>query len=264
MRTTGDIVLHFAWFAAASMAAGCGDYVGPEGERLLVSAQQASERGEDSSVVRDTSTFLAEYPKTAYSAKAHYLRGMSHYRLKELPAAKEDLVRAAGRARAKDVRVGTLKALGDIARDEGDMDAAITRYGETLAELGPSEKPADEVRYSLGCALQNRGQWAEADKQFDRVVHVFAGTERARLAEVRMRCTAWTVQAGAYERKGDAESEARRLAKEGLAARVAPVQTKGRLEFRVNVGAFETRDGANSTLRAVSEVKKDAFVTVTR
>ncbi len=236
----------------------------PEAERLLASAQHAYEKGEDTSVVRDTSLFLAEYPHVSYSATAHYLRGLSHFRQKEPGLAKEDLKAAAAGARRKDVRVGALKTLGDLACEEGDMDWAVTLYGEALGELGPAEKPGEDVRYRLGCALQHRGRWAEADRHFDRVVHAFAGTEAARRAEQRMRCTAWTVQAGAHERKDAADRQVRDLRDAGLSAKAVPVQVEGRLEFRVNVGTFETYEPANAALEAVRRLRQEAFVTPTR
>ena len=247
-----------------AMLAGCPQKIRPEAEHLLVTGREAYDRGDDASAIRDTSAFLAEYPNASLSDVAYYLRGLARLRQKEAASAREDLKAAATRSRRRDLRIGALKALGDLAFDDGDMDWAITLYGEELGELGPTERPGEEVRYRLGCALQHRGHWNEADQHFDRVVHAFAGTEAARRAELRLRCTAWTVQAASFERKDLADREAARLRAGGLPATVTAAQAAGRLHFRVSVGRQETYEQAAALLSAVKRLRDDAFVTPTR
>jgi len=246
------------------LAGGCVQTVTPEAKQLLVASRGAYERGDDAAVVRDTTAFLADHAKTNLADVAYYLRGLSRLRGKDTPGAKEDLLAAAGCAQRKSVRLGARKALGDLAYDAGDMDWAETLFREALAEAEPTKKPTDEIRYRLGCVLQRKGRWADADEQFDRVSHVFAGTEVARRAERRLRCLAWTVQAGAFATHKLARADAARLRAKKLSVVTRPVPGAGKLQFVVQVGWHETHAAAVASLPTVRRIRPDAFVTPTR
>ena len=246
------------------LAGGCIQTVTPEAKQLLVASRAAYDRGDDAAVLRDTTAFLAGHAKTNLADVAYYLRGLSRFRRKDTAGAKADLQAAAGCAQRKPVRVGARKALGDLAFDAGDMDWAESLFREALAEAEPGKKPADEIRYRLGCVLQQKGQWADANEQFDRVAHVFAGTEVARRAERRLRCLAWTVQAGAFATRKLARADAARLRSEKLSAVTRPITVGGKLRFVVQVGWYETYEAAAASLPAVRRSRRDAFVTPTR
>ncbi len=250
--------------ALGVVVGGCVQPVTPEARKLVADARAAYDRGDDPAVVRDTTTFLDRYAQTDLADVAYYLRGLAHYRRKDLSAARADLKLAASRAERRDVRVGALKALGDLAFDAGDLEWAETLYREGLAAAAPRRPPADEIRYRLGCTLQRQGRWAQADEQFDRVVYVFADTEVARRAERRLRCLGWTVQAGAYARQDSARAEAARLRKAGLAAATKSAMLDGKLRFLVHVGRYGRHDEAAGALPAVRRLRSDAFVTPTR
>jgi tetratricopeptide (TPR) repeat protein len=245
-------------------AAGCVEPVSPEAKQLLIGGRAAYDRGDDATVVRQTGEFLAEHAKSSLSDVAHYLRGLANYRQQSTSAAQADLRAALAETKRRDIRLGSLKALGDMAYEDGDMVAADGLYRQAQAECEPSARPADEIGYRLGCALQVQGRWSEADEQLDRVAHVFAGSEIARRAERRLRCVAWTVQAGAYEKKASADAEAARLRAARLPINTRPVLVDGKLRFFVQAGWFDTRDKAAALLPAVRKLRTDAFIIPSR
>jgi tetratricopeptide (TPR) repeat protein len=251
-------------WALLAACVGCVEQVDPEAKKLLTASKAAYDCGDDEAVIRDTTAFLKDHAKSQPAEVAYYLRGLALYRRGNLPAARADLKLAASHAQRKDVRTGALKALGDLAFDSGDADWAEGLYREALAEMEPKAAPADEVRYRLGCALQRKGRWGEADEQFDRVVHVFAGTQAARRAERRLRCVAWTVQAGAFARRDAARAEAARLRARGLTVVTRPETVDAKLCFLVQVGLYDTYEQAAAALPAVRALRSDAFVTPTR
>lgn len=250
--------------ALLSGSTGCVEPVSPEARQMLIDSRAAYDRGDDPTVVRQTSQFLAGNGRNSLSDVAYYLRGLANYRAKDLTSARSDLQAALAATKRQDIRLGSLKALGDLAYEEGDMAGADRLYRQALAECSPGTRPADEIGYRLGCALQNQGRWSEADEQLDRVVHVFAGSEIARRAERRLRCVAWTVQAGAYEKKAAADTEAVRFRAARLPANTRPVLVDGKLRFFVQVGWYDTRDKASALLPAVRKLRADAFVIPSR
>ena len=254
-----------AALAAVLLAAGgCEQPVSPEARQLVTDSRAAYQRGDDAAVIRDTTAFLDGHANSKLADVAYYLRGLARCRQNDLAGAKSDLKAAAATAQRKDVRVGALKALGDLAFDEDDMNWAEDLFRQALAEAEPKKQPIDEIRYRLGCVLQRKGRWSEADEQFDRVAHVFAGTEAARRAERRLRCLAWTVQAGAFAGKKLADADAARLRAKKLSAVVRPVTAGGRLQFVVQVGWYDSYERAAAALPSVRRHRGDAFITPTR
>lgn len=223
---------------------GCVQHAGPEAVKLLGDAQSAYGRSDDQAAIAEASEFLDQNSHTAEADAAYYLRGLAHYRARHLPAAREDLKRAADRARGKDLRVKAVKALGDLALESGDADWARTLYTQALDEMDLAKPPADEVRYGLGCALQHTGLWWDADAQFDRLLHDFPDRPVARLAGRRIRCQAWTFQIAAFDRQDLAEAESARLAKTGLKTTVAQAVVDGKLKFLLQAGWYDTHAAA--------------------
>ena len=223
---------------------GCVEHAGPEAVKLLGDAQAAYGRSDDQAAIAKAGEFLDQNSHTAEAGAAYYLRGLAHYRAKDLPAAREDLKRAAEKARGRDLHIKAAKALGDLALETGDADWAQTLYTQALDEMDLAKPPADEVRYGLGCALQRKGLWWDADVQFDRLLHDFPERPAARLAGRRIRCRAWTFQIAAFDRQDLAESESARLAKIGLETAIGQAVVDGKLKFLVQAGRYDTRAAA--------------------
>ena len=243
---------------------GCVRHASPEAIKLLAEGRDAYERSDDQAVIAKAGKFLALNAHTAEADVAYYLRGLAYYRTKDLPAAREDLKRSAARARGKDLHLKVLKALGDLAYDTGDTDWAETLYREALDEMNPKAPPADEVRYRLGCALQQKGQWWDADLQFDRLGHDFPDSPAARLAERRIRCKAWAFQIVAFDREDLADSESARLAKLGLATTVGHAVVAGKLRFLVQAGRYDTYPIAAADAPRIRGIAHSAQLVPTR
>lgn len=254
------------WTASAGLvwAGGCQEPVRPEARKLLVDSKHAYERGDDADVLRDTGRFLSEHHGSGEADVAFYLRGLAKFRQKDLPGAKADLRQAASRTGRKDIRLGATKALADLAFEEGDIDWAEGLYRQALEQADPRAKPTAEIRYRYGCVLQRKGRWAEADQQFDRVMHVFPGSDAAGRAAARARCLAWTVQTGVFARQDSALAEASRLREAKLPAATRPMTHEGALRFHVQVGMYETHEAARAALPSVRRLRKDALVVPTR
>ncbi len=233
--------------------AGCVQHAGPEEIKLLTDAQAAYSRSDDHAAIAKAGEFLQQNSHTAEADVAYYLRGLAQYRVRDLPAAREDLTRAAG-TRGKDLRLKAVKALGDLALETGDANSAQMLYSQALGEMDLDKPPADEVRYGLGCALQIKGLWWDADVQFDRLLHDFPDSPVARLAGRRIRCQAWTFQIAAFDRQDLAEAESARLAKIGLKTTIAQAVVDGKLQFLLQAGRYDTHAAATAakTLRAAA------------
>jgi tetratricopeptide (TPR) repeat protein len=245
-------------------AGGCVQHASPEAMKLLAEGRDAYERSADQTVIAKTSEFLAHNAQTAEADVAYYLRGLAYYRTKDLPAAREDLKRSAAGAQQKDLHMKVIKALGDLAFDTGDADWAETLYREALDEMDLKAPPADEIRYRLGCVLQLKGNWWDADSQFGRLGHDFPDSPPARLGERRTRCRAWTFQIAAFDRKDLADSESARLAKVGLATAVHPAVVEGKLRFMVQAGRYDTYAGADDDAPAIRNAAANAQLVPTR
>jgi tetratricopeptide (TPR) repeat protein len=243
---------------------GCVQHAGPEAVKLLSDAQAAYGRSDDQGTIAKASEFLDQNSHTAEADAAYYLRGLAHYRARHLPAAREDLKRAADRARGKDFRIKAVKALGDLALESGDADWARMLYTQALDEMDLAKPPADEVRYGLGCALQHKGLWWDADVQFDRLLHDFPDRPTARLAGHRIRCQAWTFQIAAFDRQDLAEAESARLAKIGPKTTVRQAVVDGKLKFLLQAGWYDTYAAAGNAGKTLRAAAANAHLVPTR
>jgi len=243
---------------------GCNGQLPPEARDLLQKANTAHDAGDNAETIRLMDDFLGRYEGLRGDAEGYYLRGAAKVALKDHAGARTDLAQAVDRAREGDVRGKALVLLGEMAFQADEMAAAENHFRDALEALGQGRPPVDRAHFRLACVLQRQGRWEEADRQFDRLIYLFDRTELARLAGRRIRCRAWAIQAGAFERKGGAETLAERLRRAGLSATVTYTLVDGRAMFLVLVGRHATYEQAAAALPSVGARQQDAFVTVTR
>ncbi len=251
-----------ACFVAA--LTGCNGEATPEGKILLQNAAAAYGNGQYEATVRNVDAFMIENAKSSRADEAFYLRGLARYRLKQYDAAVSDLEQAIDRTKIARIKSNSLNALGDIAYDRNNMVLAGHLYEQALENTERGKKPADHSCYRLGCTLQRQGRWAEADPYFQKVIYFFDGSELAKLASRRVNCVAWSIQAGAFEKKANAEKAAAEFAGSGIQATALPVVESGKLVYIVQVGRYATYEQAVATLDKVRKTKGDAFVVTTR
>jgi len=252
--------------AGTSLSAvlGCANTPSPQAKELLTGGSQAFSRGDYAVAVEKTDAFLRDNSAKIGADEAYFIRGLAKYNLKDLPGARSDLNEALNRTKLKQVRVQSLVALGDIAWDLDDMALAERHYRQALDDIEDGKAPSDHARYRLGCVLQRRGAWDDADLQFSRVVHFFGTSELGKQAARRSRCRAWTVQAGAYRDKARADLAAKSLQAQNLPAKVEALAEDGNLLYVLQVGRYVQYEQAVAAMPAVKKLQTDAYVTVTR
>ncbi len=248
---------------------GCTNELSPHGRELLQNASDAYARGDDKTVIGHTDSFISQYGKAAEVGEAYYLRGLSRYRMKDLAGAQSDLNQAASLSGGRQLRGKAYAALGDLAYEQEDMALAEHMYRNSinLLQEGPKSggvKPLDQALYRLGCVLQRQGRWAEADAQFDRLIYLFESSDFAKRASRKVRCTAWTIQAGAYKDRARAQAAVRQLKNDGFAPAEQLVKVDETVRFVVNIGRFPTYEQAKAELQNVQQHRRDAFIETTR
>ncbi|MDY6913578.1 MAG: SPOR domain-containing protein [Planctomycetota bacterium] len=250
------------WIAINSV--GCADQLSPQAKQLLQSGCSAYNQGDDEAVIRQMDAFLRDNDSSSHSGKAYYLRGLAKYRLKDLDGAKADLREALARTDSEDVRAKASLTLGELAYEADDMAMAEHMYRMAQSNIEQGKAPSDHAHYRLGCVLQRQGRWADADIEFGRVTYFFNGSELAKRAGRRTHCTSWTIQAGAFRRKGSATAAAAKLVSKNTLAVSRGVLYDGKPMFVVQVGRYPTYEQAIAELDKVKSKTGDAFVTVTR
>jgi tetratricopeptide (TPR) repeat protein len=251
-----------ACLAAMLVVSGCGGAAPRQGRRLLAESQNSLVRRDYSDTIKKADRFLREYGGTREAGRAYYLRGKARLSLGNVVEAKSDLQEAVSRSGNADVRANARLALGQLAFDGGQMLRAEELYRAAIADIEVGKPPGDHAHYRLGCVLQRRGLWKQAELEFRRVVEYFANTELARRSSRRVNATAWTVQAGAFSKEPLAASLVKKLRTGGLAPGVRTVLGKSGPLFIVVVNRYGTYQQAAKALSSVKRYQADAFVTV--
>lgn len=249
---------------AACFVAGCNGQLSPEAKQLLLDARTAYERNNNPAVVSITDRFVREHPGSIALDEAYYLRGMARFRLGKFPAAVADFKRALDVTERDAIRALAYTQLGEIAFMRNDLDRAEEFTRNALEHTDPAKPPADKALYRLGCTLQRKGQWVEADERLGKVTFWFDETELAGRARRRISARGWTVRAGTFTRRRYAEAAADELQKVGLPAKLQVEVRGGKLVYLVEVGRFADYAPAVAQLPAVRRHRSDAFITVTR
>jgi tetratricopeptide (TPR) repeat protein len=244
------------------VAAGCGGATPQQGRSLLRESQNSLSRRDYSDTIKKTDRFLREYGGTSEAGRAYYLRGKAKLSLSNIAGAKSDLQEAVSRSDNRDVRANSRLALGQMAFDSGQMPQAEELYRDAVADITVGKAPGDHAHYRLGCVLQRRGLWRQAELEFRQVIEYFANTELARRSSRRVNAKAWTVQAGAFGSEARAAVLVKKLRSIGLSPVVKPVLGKSGPLFLVVVNSYRTYQHAAQALNSVKKHQADAFVTV--
>lgn len=244
---------------------GCsGETITPDTRRRLDATRADYRAKKHRDVVRETSEILRNETHGEGAMQAYYLRGMALYRLKEFAPACEDLQRVYDRTRNGDLRIKATDTLGELAYLRGDLSESDRLLGEVLDQTREGERPGDHARFRRGCIRQRRGEWIEADVEFEKVLYQFPNTPIADKARRRARGRSWTIQVGSYDHKSNANAAAPRYRQAGLRTYIVPVMRDGKLIFQLQVGRWGRYETAESTLPAVRRITSDAFLHVAR
>lgn len=242
-------------------AGGCTQELSPEAQSALAAGKISYQAGDDAACVGQMNRYLTMTSSTKFADEGYYWRGLSRLRQRDYVNARGDFSSAIEQTGRNDIKGLALKGLGDVAFATGDMPLAVTAYGDAIGLIIPREKPADEARFRLGVALQLVGRWTDADLQFSRLIFLFEGSDLAAKATRLFHATGWTVQAGAFKTRAEAQSLASELKSRGLPAEVKVMPTDAGPTFAVHSGRYETYDKA---LAQRTKVGDQATVVVTK
>jgi len=259
---TRALVTTTACLTAMLAVGGCTGAAPQRGRILLAESQNSLVRRDYKGTIEKTDKFLREFGSTREAGRAYYLRGKAKLSLSRKTEARSDLTEAVSRSPNADVRANARLALGQMAFDNGRMVQAEQFYRDAIEDIEVGSPPADHAGYRLGCVLQRRGLWSQAELEFRRVVEYFPNTELARRSSRRVNATAWTVQAGAFGSHSRAALQVRTLRGVGFAPDIRSVLGKSGPLFIVVVNRYETYQQAAAALRSVRKHQADAFVTV--
>jgi tetratricopeptide (TPR) repeat protein len=237
----------------------------PEAKILLEGGIAAYHNDDHESAIRQMDAFLVENSRTKRADEAYYYRGLAHYDLNHVDAARRDFQRALDRTDREDMRGRVLIALGDLAYEEVNLTEAEHMFLEALDKLPRGEQPRDHALYRLGTVLQREGRWQQADRYLNQLIGDFDDNNKlVQLAKRRVHGRYWTVQVGAFEKQDGAEQLAEQLQVNNLPVFTPPGMVDGKLLFFVQVGRYSTYGQASQMAGRLKPDYEGAFVTVTR
>ncbi|MCE5277673.1 MAG: SPOR domain-containing protein [Planctomycetaceae bacterium] len=245
-------------------ASGCASGLSPQAQSLLDEGHKIYRKGDYKGTIEKMNVFIDQVGGSKKAYEGYYLRGLARLQLGDQAGARNDFVAAVDRGGSDPIMADSLNKLGDMAWQENNMDVAGGRYAAALMHVQPGEKPADHSYYQLGSVLQRQGKWSQADQQFSKLGFYFPAGELSQKAAARINSRAWTVQAGLYAQKSQAQQAAERLKKTGMPARVEPAMNNKTVSFVVQVGRYQSYQEVLKALERVRQDVSDAFVATTR
>lgn len=180
---------------------------------------------------------------------AHYLAGISAYRMENLSAA-ERYLRVAASSRDESLAADARSTLGLIYSRQG-------RYAEAAnallsgAKLQDGEDRAQAYLYA-GIAQQKIGYWPQARTSLLLARKSTRDPGVIQRIDQQLAVTGYTIQVGAFADKSNADEVARQYAVRAAAGKMGSVvvtparSSSGRVMNLVHVGRFATFDAANT------------------
>jgi len=260
---------HFSLFLAilpvlVGGVIGCDGQVSPQAQKMFDSGRDAYIAGDDAKAVQNLDLFLVGNEKSRLADEAYYYRGLSHFRQKDMIAARMDFNQVISITKRSDLKAQAMKALGDLAFEGNDMATAESMYSQAMTILPGDKQPADEIRYRLGQTYQRQGRWDDANLQFNRLIQTFPPSEITRRAGRIVNCNTWTIQVAAFDKKAAADTDIAQLKGKGIPAFSRMYQDERGPRFAVQTGRYASYDEAAAFLRHVKTIRADAYVTPTR
>lgn len=259
-RLIGALLLF--WLGAA-LAGGCGGPVPPTSADWLEGAADAYEQGDDDTAIRQADRFIDQHGRSQEAGEAHYLRGLARARQGQTDQAAEDFTRALDLTRRANLTGRCRLALALLAQRQGQVDWAVALYEQAIESLPEATELRSTAMLRVAALLQEQGKWPEADRWFDRLLYEDPDGPNASAARHRIRARAWSIRAGAFERRHNAIRRRDELLRAGLSARLAPV-LDDRLLHAVLVGRYERADQAIQSVGEVRRMVPEAVVTTAR
>jgi len=259
----------------AVVLGGCG--LSEEALQQLANANAAYLAGDNAGVIHETDAFLTHHGRSGRAGEAYYLRGAARYGQAKSRGgepehldptlsrqARADLEQAVARS-GGDLRGKASLTLGHLAFDTDEIPLADRMFRQAIDSVGKDPVMGSEAMFRLGCTLQRQGKWRDADVWFQKTMFQFPGSGPAQASIGRVNALAWTVQAGSFATRENADRAMTTLTGNDA---TLPARTTAILDARpryvVHVGRFATHEDAQTMRRRVQTFQPDAFVTVTK
>lgn len=240
---------------------GC-THLGPGEKESLRLAVDLYAKHQTAEAIERLDRLIRDFPGAIEISEAYYLRGLCRTTRGDFPGASEDFAKAIESSKRTDLTARCQASLAALAYRNAAWSKAAELYAKAVEHL-PDEPPTDEILYRAGLAMQRSGQWAEARRQFARILWKFR--QRPIAAEAR-RMALWkydyfAIQLGAYINAAQAEQAEQAFRSKGLdAVRMENQPRNGSALWVVMSGRYPTYRDAVATLPRVQRVEPSACI----
>jgi len=233
--------------AAVALGAGCAAPSGAGGTGPIPpryrEAELALAREDYAGAARAFRTFLAEDAGHPLAMQARYSLGTILLRERRYLEARDELGIVAKGAKDRTLVEKAKLWIAETHLAQQNLKEAERALKELADSSGPEVRP--DALYTLGLCLQRQGRASEARETFEALRNAYPQHPRAADAGVRLsRGTDFTVQAGAFRDRRNADALARSLRAKGFPAETAQEARGGTALWIVRSGHFQTREAA--------------------
>lgn len=189
--------------------------------------------------------------------EGRYIMGLSLLKLGNLQGARKNFSFVLDNYPNSKIRDAVLLGIADSYYLEGKFDKA-EEYCIRLLKNFPGTGYASIACLRMGESQRKQGKWEKADSSFYKVVrdYPFSLEERVARAYLKKKTDFFSIQIGAFSKKGNAQKLSKLLRKKGYDGYIVKSYKKDRLIYRVRVGKFGTRKRADDE---AAKLKKEGF-----
>jgi tetratricopeptide (TPR) repeat protein len=210
---------------------------------------------------RKFETFARSDPRSPFASRAHYWAGVSALKVGDIRDARTHIGIACARCESRFVRGLCFFSLGECDFAGGMYRSAIANYRRALKYPGAQKAG---ILYKVGRCYRGLGMERKAGMCFDRVASEYPDSDFAGLLGTKgdekpgVSSDGFTVQAGVFGRRSNAEKLRARLEKRGYPAHLRLVHRAGSVLYYVRVGRYDTRKRAEAVARGMRAAGFDA------
>ena len=235
-RTVGAALLMLLIAAAAS---GCGGALSDADRQVFLDAHQNYQRGSFSAADAKFTQVIRKNPTSDALSELYYFRGLTRLQLARRNEARDDFRRGATAYGRELTQVYCAVSLANLDYEDGKDASAVSLYSQAL-DHPVKDLPIDAILYRLAVSLQRMGRWDEADRRLAKLLSDHGNSTFAPLGRRRFQATHFSLQAGAFSSRGNAEVLAGKIRPMGYPVSLAVTESKGKMLHTVIVGRFRT------------------------
>lgn len=227
---------------------------GEMGDRSLDRIRVSFLKGDYARTIRDCEYLLKRSPRKGVKEEAYYLLGVSCLKEDNISKAQEtfELI-IKDFPNGKFIDLAQL-GLAEVYSGQTDYDKALGIYSDILEKFSNSSY-LSIVLFRLGECYQKQGEWAKARHYYERLAKEYPlSIEAGKVNEILKGDEfAFTVQVGSFKDKKNAERLKDAMLNKGYDAYIVKGSTGQITLYRVRVGKFDTRAGAESLERQLKD-----------